>query len=329
MGREDEIRNLLQEGHTPISLIHRGHKKSTVYKIYNTLKTFSGKITKPNWIIENIVFNKPTVRYLPGESITVSFYFKNNSERDLYVVNVGIQTEWMIKDHTWYSQKLNIVLKPNQKKYMNLTFPIPQTLALGEYELLFGVECQYLPVTDYGGQSIVTQWSEPQIVNIKHQLTNETLFLSHSVKDIQLVYELEERLDKFGIQTVIGEDNTEPGKLLETKFKEQINSSTFFLALLTDDAARSDWVNTEINHAISINKPRILLKERDLSIKMKYEWTPFSKFDEPEKIFQTIMTSIKKINEPKSIVSSNTVKLLGVALIGILVGAAIVSYARK
>jgi len=329
MGIEDKIRELLQDGNSAASVIDRGYKKSTVYKIYNTLKTFSGKITKPDWIIENIVFNNPNIRYLPGDSITVSYYFKNNSDRDIYIVNIGIQTEWMIKDHTWYSQKLNTVLKSNQKKYLSLTFPIPQTLALGEYELLFGVECQYLPVIDYSEQSLKTQWSEPQIIDVKHPLTNDKLFLSHSVKNVQLVYELEKRLDNFGIETIIGEDKSEPGQFLEKKFKEQINSCTIFMALLTDEAIRSDWVNTEINHAISISKPSILLKERDLNIKMKYEWTPFSKNDDPEKIFQTIMTSVKKIKEPKSLVSSNTLRLLGVALIGALVGAAIVSSTRR
>lgn len=329
MGIENEIRELLQTGNPAASVIDRGYKKSTVYKIYNTLKTFSGKITKPEWTIENIVFNNPNIRYLPGDSITVSFYFKNNSDRDIYIVNLGIQTEWMIEDHTWYSQKINTVLKPNQKKYTSLTFSIPQTLALGEYELLFGVECQYLPVTDYREQSLKTQWSEPKIIDVKHPLTNDKLFLSHSVKNVQLVHELEKRLDNFGIETIIGEDKSEPGQLLEKKFKEQINSCTIFMALLTDEAIRSDWVNTEVNHAISISKPSILLKERDLNVKMKYEWTPFSKYDDPEKIFQTIMTSIKKIKEPKSLVSSNTLKLLGVALIGVLVGAAIVSSMRR
>lgn len=329
MGIEDEIRELLQTGNSAASVIDRGYKKSTVYKIYNTLKTFSRKITKPEWIIENIIFNNPNIRYLPGDSVTVSFYFKNNSDRDIYIVNLGINTEWMIEDHTWYSQKLNTILKPNQKKYTSLIFPIPQTLALGEYELLFGVECQYLPVIDYREQSLKTQWSEPQIIDVKHPLTNDKLFLSHSVKNAQLVHELEKRLDNFGIETIIGEDKSEPGQLLEKKFKEQINSCTIFMALLTDEAIRSDWVNTEVNHAISISKPSILLKEQDLNVKMKYEWTPFSKYDDPEKIFQTIMTSIKKIKEPKSLVSSNTLKLLGVALVGALVGALIVSSMRK
>jgi len=329
MGVEDEIRELLQNGNSPTSVIEMGFKKSTVYKIYNSIKTFSNKINKPNWIIENIIFNKPNTRYLPGESVSVNFYFKNNSERDLYIINLGIQTEWMIKDNTWYSQKLNSVLKPNQKKFMTITFPIPQEIPLGEYELLFGVECQYLPVQDYREQSITTQWSEPQILHIKHPLTNDKIFISHSVKDKQLVYQLANQLDNFGILSIIGEDEPQPGKLLEKKFKEQIDSSTIFLALLTDTAVRSVWVQTETDHAVSTKKPRILLKEKSLTLNMKYEWTPFSKYDSTEKIFQNVMIAMKKLKEPKSIVSSNTLKLLGVALVGVLIGAAVVSSMRR
>ncbi len=330
MGIEDEIRELLQKGNTPQSVIDLRYKKSTVYKIYNTLKTFTGTVNRPDWTIENIIFNKSDMRYLPGESVAVNFYFKNNSQHDLYVVNIGIQAEWMIRDNTWYSQKLNEVIRPQQKKYLALTFSIPSTEPLGEYQLSFGVECQYLPVRDVRDQALSTRWSDPIILHLKHPLAGEKLFLSHSVKDKQLVYQLEQQLDNYGINTIIGEDDSHPGKELAKKFAEQIDSCTIFLALLTDTAIRSEWVKIEVDYAIKISKPSILMREKSVKTEIKYEWISFTIDDAPEAISQTIMTSIKKLKETKgSILNSNTVKIIGLVLIGVLIGAVLVRAMRK
>jgi hypothetical protein len=39
-----------------------------------------------------------------------------------------------------------------------------------------------------------------------------------------------------GIQVLIGEDNKQPGRILDEKFMEMIRSSTIFLGILTDAA---------------------------------------------------------------------------------------------
>jgi len=325
MGVEDEIRQLLQNGNSAKTIIEMGFNKSKVYEIENNLKTLTNKITRPEWVIENILYDKLLIRYLPGDTASVTFYFKNNSKKDLYVVNIGIQTEWMIRDNSWHCQKFNGIIKPNQKNFVTLTFPIPENISFGEYELLFGVECHYLPVVNNSEQLLATQWSAPQIIHIKHPMTNEVIFLSHSVTDKQLVYQLSTQLDQFGIKTIIGEDENKPGEFLEKKFKEQIESSTIFIALLTDNAVRSQWVKMEVNYALQINKPRILMKENSLDVDMNYEWTPFSKHDTADIIFQNVMSALKNLKEPKELISPTTKKIIGGALVGLLIGVTLMS----
>lgn len=168
-----------------------------------------------DWAIENIVFDQANVRYLPGDLVHIAFDVVNLPSNDLYVVNIGIQTDWMIRDNVWSRQSVNDILKPGQRRRISLNFGIPKTMALGENELLFGLEGQYLPVQGYPGTSLVTLWTEPILINIKYRLTGEGIFLSHSTKDMQLVRQLEAYLDSYGIEVLIGEDNEQPGRILD------------------------------------------------------------------------------------------------------------------
>lgn len=292
MGIEDEIRSYLHQGFTPKQLIeNRNFKKSTVYKVAETIQTFSDNINLPEWSILNIRFNKSDIRYMPGEAVQVNFTFQNQSNRDMYVINIGVQTEWMIKEGKWYSQQIKQLIKPNQSRFISISFPIPRNIGLGEYELLFGVELQYLPATGYENQ-ITTNWSHPLILHIKHPLINNKVFLSHSVKDQFLVRELEKKLDEFGITTYVGEDISNPGSQLDDKFKRLITASNFFIALLTNPALESSWVQMEIEYAKNLNKPMILLKDKSINVSSNYEWIEFSSNDTPQHTFQIIMNAL-------------------------------------
>ncbi len=320
MGIEDEIRNYLHQGLTPKQVIeNHNFKKSTVYKVAETIQTFSDNVNPPEWSILNIRFNKPNDRYMPGEAVQVNFTFQNQSNRDLYVINIGIQTEWMIKESKWYSQQVKALIKPNQSRFISISFPIPRNIGLGEYELHFGVEAQYLPATGYENQ-ITTDWSHPLILHIKHPLSNNKVFLSHSVNDQFLVRELEKKLDEFGIATYVGEDISSPGSQLEDKFKQLISASNFFIALLTNPALESPWVQMEIEHAKNLNKPMILLKDRSINVNSNYEWVEFSSDDTPHHTFQIIMDALGKLKN-----SGNNNGLIagavGIGLLALLVAA--------
>jgi hypothetical protein len=112
LSTENKIRSLLQSGFTPNGVIGQGYKRSTVYKVFNRIKTFSGYVRKPDWAIENIVFDQANVRYLPSDLVHITFDVVNLSSNDLYVVNIGIQTEWMIRDNVWSRSLTYFVLQP-------------------------------------------------------------------------------------------------------------------------------------------------------------------------------------------------------------------------
>jgi len=187
------------------------------------------------------------------------------------------------------------LVRPSQRRIFTFFVSVPREVPLGEYEILFGIEAQYLPVESYMDQARQTQWTEPLVFHVKHPFTGKKVFISHSTEDIQIVRELEKRLDNYGIQAVIAEDVPQPGKVLEEKFKSKINESTIFLALLTEDSVRSKWVIMETEYARQIRKPMIPLKEKNLRYDSPIEWIEFSKYDNPDVIFQRVMGAISTI----------------------------------
>lgn len=291
MGVEDEIEDCFKQGYNAQQIINKGFKKSTVYKVYQTIKSYSMPVNPPQWSIEDI--NPWILRYQPGQNASINFSFKNSSDRDIYLHRVGLRLEWMADAGQWIAQEVRDLVKPNQKKYFSFIIPVPM-IPLGEYEMLFGAEIQYLPANDYSDISKQTQWTEPLIFHIKLPVTGTIVFISHSTLDIQIVRELEKRLDNQGIQTRVEEDIPEPGSVLEDKFKKGIQESTIVLTLLTENSVRSKWVIMETEFAKSISKPIIPLKEKNLRYEGPIEWVEFSRSDSPDIIFGKVMDAIRR-----------------------------------
>lgn len=316
MGIEDEIREKLQQGFTPASLVENGYKKSTVYKVHEIIKQFNNTTNPPKWTIASIAFNNDG-RFMPGTTVRVSFYFKNTGERDLYVVNLGVRAEWMIFENRWMAQSVKELLKPGQMKYVSLSFDVPNNLSLGEYDLYFGVEGQYLPVQSYEDTMLTTQWSDPVVLHIKRPRTGVTVFLSHSVQDQYLVRDLAKKLDENGVIVLMPEEQIQNGENIQNAITRMINSSNVFLALLTESSTTSEYVKQEIEYASRINKPRILLKEKSVVFNSSEKWAEFSKNDSPDKILQTIMQSLKGL-PINSGVNPVIAGILGIAVLGVL-----------
>jgi hypothetical protein len=319
MSVEDEIRSKLVGGYTPQQLVQEGYKKSTVYKVFGSIRTLRVPISKPNWVVKNYTFHES--RYMPGSNIPIKFSFQNTSPLDLYLYRIGVSTEWM--KEMWVVQEVKDLVKSGEQKSLSFLLQIPQDLELGEYELSFGIEGQYLPSAQ--NQQIVTQWSEPVIIQVKKPLTGIKIFLSHSVQDMSLVRQLERRLDYEGIEVTIAEDRSEPGVLLEEKFHRLIRESTMLLALLTEAGIKSKWVIEEVNYANQINKPIILFKDRQISINSPLEWVEFSSDESPEIIFKNIMEAIGKVQQRIQTKSNQNVALgMGILmLILAILGAAV------
>jgi len=311
LGKEDEIREYLMQGYTPKQLISMGYRKSTVYKVYNSVKSFFTSTTKPDWVVD-ITPAEP--RCLPGKSVLMKFRFENKSDRDLYLYRVGVSTEWMTSDK-WLAQNVRELIKPGQSLLFSFIVPVPPDTTLGEYELRFGIEGQYLPLSKYSGQSMQIEWAEPIIFHVKHPRSGIKVFISHSTKDLHLVREIEERLDNYGIEPIIAEDIPQPGAELEEKFKALIRESTIFLAFLTQSGVNSEWVIKETNYALSLDKPRILLKEKSVHIETPYEWIPFS-IDEPiESITMKILNAIKTLEKRVSVPATVP---FGIVILGLI-----------
>ena len=319
MGVEDEILDYLQCGYSPKEVIELGYTKSTVYKVYKKFKAAWHPVTKPVWKIKDIKIFPEKGRYLPGERITISFNFENTSDKDLYLYRVGIQPEWCAQEGIWYAQEVRELIKPHKKQRFSLYLEIPEDLPLGEYEVRFGVEGQYLPVDTYQPQ-VGTLWADiPLILHIKYPKKLK-IFVSHSTKNIHLVRELEKQLDNYGIEAIIAEDRPEPGVNLWKKFQSKINESNIFLALLTEEAIKSKWVIKEVNYALEINKPTILLKEKSVKIDSSIEWIEFSKNDRPEAILAKIIEALEKVEDSAKELIPEHVGVLGVAILSFLLG---------
>lgn len=292
MGVEDEILRLLSQGASPLEVIGKGYKKSTVYKVYTQLQHNPTSTQRGAWYIEGIRLSKE--RYLPSETISVSCRLRNFTNHDLYVSKFGIQAEWM--HHEWYPQEVRALIKPNNSRSFTLTVPIPNNLALGEYTYSFGVEGQFLGSSNIPqNSSFNTEWSEPNIFHIKQLKKYIKIFFSHSTKNKSLVYQIESLLDNYGYEVIIAEDIREPGVILTEKFQRLIRESRFLLALLTHEGIRSNWVIEEVNYAQSINKPLLLLKERSVEIQTDLEWVEFASNDSPEVLQVTVLNAIQNI----------------------------------
>ena len=306
MGIEEEISKLLQQGYTPQQLIQMGYRKSTVYKVYNSIKTYIAEVSKPEWYITDIKFNREEPRYLPGEKISLSFNFRNASNMDVYLYRIGLWIEWL-KPNEWYVQDVRDLVKPGQKRFFSFSIQVPEDITLGEYELRFGIEKQYLPVIRYQGQSLPIEWSEPIIVHIKYPLKEIKVFISHSVHDKYLVRQLAQQLDNYGIEPIIAEDIQEPGVKLMEKFQEKIRAATIFLVIFTEQSIRSKWVIEETNYALQIRKPIIPLKEESIKVDLDIEWIEFSRYEKPEilssRIINAIETRLKNIPQIAPLIS--------------------------
>ena len=318
MGIEDEIRTLFSQGYTPQSIISsHPYKKSTVYKVYRNLSTRQVPLTPPQWQVT--VSPPPEARrYLPGSTERYTCTIKNNANLDLYVTNCGLQPEWL--SDQWHISPERLLLRPGESHLVRIDFPIPKDVSLGEYELHFGIESQYLGPNNIANVSTI-QWAVPFILKVKKPLSGYKLFLSHSVEDIHLVRQIDNYLDCNGIEVFIAEDIGTPGAVLEDKFRTLIQKAHFFLALLTENGVRSNWVIRETNYAHAINKPMLLLKESEAQVTSPREWVEFSRFDPQEIILEKIGQALNQLKRnPSGTPLSPSIQPLILVGIGIFLG---------
>ena len=85
-------------------------------------------------------------------------------------------------------------------------------------------------------------------------------------------------------------------------------------------AIRSEWVNKEIEYAIMLDKPRILLKDRSVRANMLYQWTEFDKNGSTIELMGTLLNAIGKVRISQNPIDSNLLNLLVIATISFFFG---------
>jgi hypothetical protein len=101
-------------------------------------------------------------------------------------------------------------------------------------------------------------------------------FISHSSKDKPFVRKLKEDLNFNEVDTWFDEDELKPGDKLYDTLVLSLQSSSHFLIVLSNNIKNSQWIDTEINEAISSLDKNIikkiipiLLRKTDIPVALK------------------------------------------------------------
>lgn len=330
MGVEERIAEKLRQGLTPKQLVAEGFSKSTVYKVADSVKAQLGLSPRALWSVR---MEAGRNRYLPGEAAGLSFTVTNQSSADLYIYQAGVQAEWLIDPNTgqgqWLYAPQRKMLRPAESLLVHLTLPIPREVPLGEKELMFGIQGQWLGPENASSPNAV-MWAGPAILRVQHPMRGTRVFVSHSVQDMSLVNQLYNTLDNYGIESIIAENVVAPGAILPEKFAALIQQSSLVLGLLTHSSIRSGWVHSEINYAIQIGKPRILLRDkalRGLATELDHiEWTEIDFSAGTPAVTRALFTALQQLPQTDQLAKTSQPKtdelvgILSFAVLAFLIG---------
>jgi hypothetical protein len=148
------------------------------------------------------------------------------------------------------------------------------------------------------------------------------VFISHSVRDQNLVILLENLLSKFEISVFVAEWYLSPGKPIDKKVFEQIEIADCVVVLLTQNGIRSNWVQQEIGYSLKLNKPIIPIVEKginskDLGALQGKEYIEFDLF-RPWEALNKLSTYVMSLKLKKEEQERNLFFLVGVLIIFLL-----------
>jgi hypothetical protein len=274
---EEDIAHRLALGTTVQELIAAGYKRSTVYKVAASFRIQQGALPDTMFTVDMRPDRGPEAHYLPGEVAQLTFVLTNEAPGDLYVLEAGVQPEWLAPVSQWIFSTQRRLLGPGESLTIRLGLAIPGDLPLGEKDLSFGVRGQLLgPYHTSPPDELV--WSDPLVLHVQNPASGIRVFLSHSVADMWVVRQLASALEDVGIDPIIAEEMPTPGSPLDAKFAALIDQSSVLVALLTWQSVRSDWVLAEVDYALRTGKPTILLRDQALAYQQTgfehVEWTP-------------------------------------------------------
>lgn len=252
MGTEEQIAIRLQRGTSPSQLITEGFKKSTVYKVADSLRVRQAPTPAPLLFVQLATDRD---RYLPGSTAQASFTVANNSAADLYVFQAGARPEWL-PPNQWIPSTVRKLLGPAASVVIRLTLPIPANVTLGEKDLFFGIQGQWVGPHSTSPSNEV-MWTNPMIIRVQRPPSGMKVFVAHSVSNMSLISQLESTLEDNGVATAIASSDQ------DKVATQAIEGADFLIAVITHQS-RLQTALAEIAHARSRRKEAILL--RDLSL---------------------------------------------------------------
>jgi hypothetical protein len=256
MGIEEQIALRLQQGVAPRDLIGEGFRKSTVYKVFDALRPHQAPTPAPLLLVH---LTTDRTSYPPGVAAQASFAVTNQTAADLYIFQAGVRPEWLSPSE-WIPTTVRKLLAPGTSLTVRLIVSIPVEIELGEKELLFGVQGQWVGPQSTSPSSAI-MWTNPLIIRIQRPRTGTKVFLSHSVVDISWVSRLETTLEDNGVATEVAPHT------IDSAPRQSIEAADILVAVITDPH-RLEAALQEISYAQGRRKQLVLLRNSGLATKV-------------------------------------------------------------
>jgi hypothetical protein len=146
------------------------------------------------------------------------------------------------------------------------------------------------------------------------------VFLAHNSKDVSMVKSVYQTLEENGFECWVAEFNTELGKNVSDKVKEEIEVADAVVVLWTKRGGRSEFVNQEIGYALRAGKtilPLVMGKAKLKGLIREMDVIRFSK-NNIEEILESLTTRVGELADEKNV--RNAFLWLGLIILLALLG---------
>ncbi len=260
MGIEDQIAVRLRQGVAPRQLIAEGFKKSTVYKVLESLSAAANSPAPRSLLSVHMATDKE--RYLPGTTVQATFSVSNQTSGDLYIFQAGARPDWL-GPQEWIATTVRKLLAAGASTSIRLSLAVPPETTLGERDVYFGIQGQWVgPHSSSPSNELM--WTNPMILRVQRPPSGLRVFVAHSVFNASLVAQLESTLDDNGMAAAL--DDGLSGQTPTT----DIDRADFLVAIITDPS-RMGSVLEHVNYARSRKKELILLVDAGLRAMIPHE----------------------------------------------------------
>ncbi len=210
--------------------------------------------TSPPLLVVRAAPDRPS--YPPGTAAQTIFTLTNQSGADLYVFQARVRPEWL-PPNQWIPTSITKLLSPSASLPVRLIVPIPAEVELGEKELVFGIQGQWVGPKSASPSTEVT-WMSPMIIRVQRPRTGVKVLLSHSVSEMSWVSRLETTLEDNGVATEVAPATAHAAPA------HSVETADILVAVITDPS-RLEAALQEISHAKNASKQLVLLRDRSLA----------------------------------------------------------------